>query len=172
MRIATITNWAYSATVCLTIASGVVMLMASSADNTERQVVEQRYQFDQLTEEVELDAWSLSSLAREYVIAKDPEALNAYRQKEASLKAVEQRLSKLKDIGATDEELALLHEGLQIVDTLQDEQATALASVARGEESQAIALLYGKSYEQETGASPGPDRSFPSVTRQPRTQHH
>lgn len=53
MRIATITNWAYSATVCLTIASGVVMLMASSADNTERQVVEQRYQFDQLTEEVE-----------------------------------------------------------------------------------------------------------------------
>ena len=42
MRIATITNWAYSATVCLTIASGVVMLMASSADNTERQVVEQR----------------------------------------------------------------------------------------------------------------------------------
>lgn len=116
MRIATITNWAYSATVCLTIASGVVMLMASSADNTERQVVEQRYQFDQLTEEVELDAWSLSDLAREYVIAKDPEALNAYRQKEASLKAVEQRLSKLKDIGATDEELALLHEGLQIVD--------------------------------------------------------
>lgn len=149
MRIATITNWAYSATVCLTIASGVVMLMASSADNTERQVVEQRYQFDQLTEEVELDAWSLSSLAREYVIAKDPEALNAYRQKEASLKAVEQRLSKLKDIGATDEELALLHEGLQIVDALQDEQDAALASVARGEESQAIALLYGKSYEQE-----------------------
>lgn len=149
MRIATITNWAYSATVCLTIASGVVMLMASSADNTERQVVEQRYQFDQLTEEVELDAWSLSDLAREYVIAKDPEALNTYRQKEASLKAVEQRLSKLKDLGATDEELALLHEGLQIVDALQDEQATALASVARGESSQAVALLYGKTYEQE-----------------------
>ena len=62
MRIATITNWAYSATVCLTIASGVVMLMASSADNTERQVVEQRYQFDQLTEEVELDAWSHANM--------------------------------------------------------------------------------------------------------------
>ena len=149
MRIATITNWAYSATVCLTIASGVVMLMASSADNTERQVVEQRYQFDQLTEEVELDAWSLSDLARDYVIAKDPEVLNAYRQKEASLKAVEHRLSKLKDLGAMDEELALLHEGLRIVDALQDEQAEALASVARGEESQAIALLYGKAYEQE-----------------------
>ena len=149
MRIATITNWAYSATVCLTIASGVVMLMASGADNTERQVVEQRYKFDQLTEEVELDAWSLSDLAREYVIAKDPEALNAYHQKASSLQEVEQRLTKLKDVGATGEELALLHEGLQIVDALQEEQAMALASMARGETSQAIALLYGKAYEQE-----------------------
>ena len=28
MRIATITNWAYGATVCLTLASGIIMLMA------------------------------------------------------------------------------------------------------------------------------------------------
>ena len=149
MRIATITNWAYSATVCLTIASGVVMLMASNADNTERQVVEQRYKFDQLTEEVELDAWSLSDMARLYVVSKDPDALNNYRQKEASLKAVEHRLAALKAAGATGEELALLHEGLQIVDALQDEQAAALASVARGEHTQAIALLFSKTYEQE-----------------------
>ncbi|QLX25641.1 diguanylate cyclase [Citrobacter freundii] len=149
MRIATITNWAYSATVCLTLASGVVMLMASNADNTERQAVEQRYIFDQLTEEVEIDAWSLSDLARLYVVSKDPDALQAYQQKETSLKAVEHRLTKLKDTGASGEELALLHEGLQIVDTLQNEQQTAIESVARGEQAQAIALLFGKSYEQE-----------------------
>lgn len=149
MRIATITNWAYSATVCLTIASGVVMLMASSADNTERQAVEQRYLFDQLTEEVEIDAWSLSDLARQYVVSKDPDALQSYQQKEASLKAIEHRLTKLKDSGATGEELALLHEGLQIIDALQNEQEAALASVERGEETQAIALLFGKPYEQE-----------------------
>ena len=149
MRIATITNWAYSATVCLTLASGVVMLMASSADNTERQAVEQRYIFDQLTEEVEIDAWSLSDLARLYVVSKDPDALQAYQQKETSLKAVEHRLTKLKDTGASGEELALLHEGLQIVDALQNEQQTAIESVARGEQAQAIALLFGKSYEQE-----------------------
>lgn len=149
MRIATITNWAYSATVCLTIASGIVMLMASGADNTERQAVEQRYLFDQLTEEVELDAWSLSDLARLYAVGSDPDTLNAYRQKEASLKGVEQRLSKLKDTGATGEELALLHEGLQIVDNLQEEQEAALSSASRGENQQAIALLFGKAYEQE-----------------------
>lgn len=149
MRIATITNWAYSATVCLTIASGVVMLMASSADNTERQAVEQRYIFDQLTEEVEIDTWSLSDLARLYVVSKDPDALQTYQQKEASLKAVEHRLTKLKDTGATGEELALLHEGLQIVDALQVEQETAIKGIASGEQAQAIALLFGKPYEQE-----------------------
>lgn len=75
MRIATITNWAYGATVCLTIASGIVMLMASSADNTERQAVAQRQVFDQLTEEIDNDAWALSDLARLYVVGKDPDVL-------------------------------------------------------------------------------------------------
>lgn len=149
MRIATITNWAYGATVCLTLASGVVMLLASNADNAERQAVEQRQVFDQLTEEVETDAWSLSDLARLYVVNKDPDALKEYRQKEQVMQSIEHRLNRLKDSGATDDELALLHEGLKIVDELQDEQQTALASLAHGETAQAIALLYGKPYEQE-----------------------
>ncbi|MDH6633830.1 UNVERIFIED_ORG: diguanylate cyclase (GGDEF)-like protein [Lelliottia amnigena] len=149
MRIATITNWAYGVTVCLTLASGVVMLLASNADNAERQAVEQRQIFDQLTEEVETDAWALSDLARLYVINKDPDALKDYQQKEQSRKPIEHRLSRLKDNGATGEELALLHEGLQVVDELQDEQQAALASMARGDERQAVILLYSKPYEQE-----------------------
>lgn len=48
MRIATMTNWAYGITVALTLASGMAMLMASSADNAERRAVEQRQVFDQL----------------------------------------------------------------------------------------------------------------------------
>ena len=149
MRIATITNWAYGATVCLTIASGVVMLLASNADNAERQAVEQRQVFDQLTGEVETDAWSLSDLARLYVVNKDPDVLKEYRQKEQAMQNLDRRLNRLKDSGATVEELALLHEGLKIVDELQDEQQTALASLAQGDAAQATALLYGKPYEQE-----------------------
>lgn len=149
MRIATITNWAYSATVCLTLASGIVMLMASNADNTERRAVEQRQIFDQLTDEVDEDAWALSDLARLYIIGKDPEILNAYRQKQQGLKKIEHRMSALKDAGASGEELALLREGLEIVDALQDEQQTALNNLANGEEKQAVSLLYGKIYEQQ-----------------------
>lgn len=149
MRIATITNWAYGATVCLTIASGIVMLMASNADTVERQAVLQRQVFDQLTEDVETDAWALSDLARLYVVKKEPQILSEYRQKEGSLQSIETRLSRLKDNGATGEELALLHEGLKIIDELQDEQQSAIASVARDEAPQAVALLYGGPYEQE-----------------------
>ncbi|MEG1212756.1 MAG: diguanylate cyclase [Leclercia sp.] len=149
MRIATITNWAYGATVCLTIASGVAMLMASSAESVERQAVEQRYVFDQLTEEVEIDALALSDLARLYVIKQDPAVLQAYRQKTESMLKVEHRLQKLKDAGASDEELALLHEGLQVADALQEEQQSAIARAESGQQSQAIALIYGELYEKE-----------------------
>lgn len=149
MRIATITNWAYGATVCLTIASGVAMLMASNAESVERQAVEQRYVFDQLTEEVEVDAWALSDLARLYVIKQDPAVAEEYRQKAETMVRIEHRLQKLKDAGASDEELALLHEGLQVADALQDEQQSAIASVGRGQQPQAIELLYGERYENE-----------------------
>lgn len=149
MRIATITNWAYGVTVCLTIASGIVMLMASHADNIEREAVKQRQVFDQLTEEIETDTWMLSDLARLYVIQKEPEVLEKYQAKEAELKNIEHTLRQLKNTGASGEELALLYDGLKIVDDLQDEQQAAIDGIARGEEQQAVSLLFGKSYELE-----------------------
>jgi HAMP domain-containing protein len=91
----------------------------------------------------------LSDLARLYVVKKEPQILSEYRQKESTLQSIETRLSRLKDNGATDEELAVLHEGLKIIDELQDEQQSAIASVARDEAPQAVALLYGDPYEQE-----------------------
>ncbi|HED1244706.1 TPA: diguanylate cyclase [Enterobacter bugandensis] len=149
MRIATITNWAYGATVCLTIASGIIMLMASGADTAERQAIELRQYFDELTENIETDAWIQSDLARLYVIKKNPQILDEYNASEKKLKSIELKLDKLQDTGASDDELALLHDGLKIIDALQDEQQAALTSVARGEDEQAVALLYGMPYEQE-----------------------
>lgn len=60
--------------------------------------------------------------------------LQEYRQQTQAITAIERRLVKLKDNGATAEELALLREGLQMADELRDEQRTALAQVAVGEE--------------------------------------
>ena len=41
MRLSTITNWAYGATVLLTLASGTTMLFASGAEQRERAAVAQ-----------------------------------------------------------------------------------------------------------------------------------
>ena len=129
MRIATITNWAYGVTVCLTIASGIVMLMASHADNVERQAVKQRQILTSLRKRLKQkpDALRLSAPLRHQ---KEPDVLKTYRAKEGELKNIERKLGQLKDTGATGEELALLYEGLKIVDDLQDEQQAAIASVA------------------------------------------
>nr|WP_249425692.1 diguanylate cyclase [Enterobacter bugandensis] len=125
------------------------MLMASGADNAERQAIEQRQRFDELTENIETDAWIQSDLARLYVIKKNPQILDEYNASEQKLKSIELKLEKLQDTGASDDELALLHDGLKIIDALQDKQQAALTSVARGEDAQAVALLYGMPYEQE-----------------------
>nr|WP_249426892.1 diguanylate cyclase [Enterobacter bugandensis] len=125
------------------------MLMASGADTAERQAIELRQHFDELTENIETDAWIQSDLARLYVIKKNPQILDEYNASEKKLKSIELKLDKLQDTGASDDELALLHDGLKIIDALQDEQQAALTSVARGEDAQAVALLYGMPYEQE-----------------------
>ncbi|MBT0646734.1 hypothetical protein KJJ93_27495, partial [Escherichia coli] len=107
--------------------------MASSADRVERQAVQQRQVFDTLSDEVENDAWALSDLARLYVVKPSPETLEQYQQLQRTHKSIELRLARLKDNGASREELALLHDGLQIAAELQDEQQAALAHVAHGD---------------------------------------
>jgi diguanylate cyclase (GGDEF)-like protein len=149
VRIATMTNWAYGITVGLTIASGIAMLMASAADRAERQAVQQREVFERLADEVESGAWELSDLARLYVVEQNPDTLQQYRQQTQSLDSIENRLVKLKDAGASQQELSLLREGLRVADGLQDEQQAAIAQVDRGEEKAAILQVYGKPYEQE-----------------------
>lgn len=143
------TNWAYGITVGLTIASGIAMLMASAADRAERQAVQQREVFERLADEVESGAWELSDLARLYVVEQNPDTLQQYRQQTQSLDSIENRLVKLKDAGASQQELSLLREGLRVADGLQDEQQAAIAQVDRGEEKAAILQVYGKPYEQE-----------------------
>jgi hypothetical protein len=101
VRIATITNWAYGATVCLTIASGIVMLMASNADTVERQAVCSDRFLINSPKMLKLMPGRLSDLARLYVVKKEPQILSEYRQKERSLQSIETRLSRLKDNGAT-----------------------------------------------------------------------
>jgi diguanylate cyclase (GGDEF)-like protein len=149
MRIATITNWAYGATVCLTIAAGVTMVMASNADKVEREAVRQRDLFDQLAFEVEADEAQLTDQARLAAVTGDPSHEIAYNRTLAAIGPVEQRVAKLKDSGAKEEELRSLEEGLRWAATLQDEQKAAIAAIKAGDELTAHKIIFGAEYERE-----------------------
>src|SRR3546814_19941731 len=122
MRLSTITNYAYGATVALTLASGAVMLMASGAEEKERAAVEQRAVFDQMTAALVEDAYRLTEQARAYVITGDPSHIIAYRREKAALRSVEQRNTHPRDQGASHREPAALHHGPNLADALHPEQ--------------------------------------------------
>lgn len=149
MRIATITNWAYGATVLLTIVSGATMLMASRAEEGERAAVQQRTRFDHLTEALIEDTYRLTEQARLFTISGDPSHLIVYQREAANLDSVEASLAKLEDAGAQPAELKALEDGLRWADTLREEQAAAIQAKQAGQDQTAQKIIFGPEYERE-----------------------
>ncbi|KKW92747.1 diguanylate cyclase [Sphingobium chungbukense] len=149
MRLSTITNYAYGATVFLTLASGTVMLMASSAEQTERAAVEQRSAFDQMTATLEEDVYRQTEQARSFVITGDPTHVIAYRREKAELHSVEQRVAHLQDAGANISELGALKQALRWADALVDEQEAAIQAAQKGDGETGRKILFGDEYGRE-----------------------
>jgi diguanylate cyclase (GGDEF)-like protein len=149
MRLATITNWAYGATVALTLASATTMLLASAAQERERNAVSLRYALDSASSHVEEDAQMLSGLARRYAVSGDPSDLVAYGHEAAALRSIEQRTAQIRDVGASLDELRDLQEALRWADALQFQQRTAIGLRRGGDKAQAITLLFAPEYERE-----------------------
>jgi diguanylate cyclase (GGDEF)-like protein len=149
MRLATITNWAYGATVALTLVSATAMLLASSAQQRERDAVAERYALDSATSHADEDVDTLSGLARQYAVSGDPADLIAYQREADALQAVEQRTAHIRDAGAGPEELRELHEAMRWADALQVQQRAAIAARRGGDRTAAIAILFAPEYERE-----------------------
>lgn len=149
MRLSTITNWAYGATVALTLVSGTTMLLASDAQRQERAAVAQRYGLDQATANLERDVFALTDHARQYLNTGDETYLVLYRADVGALASIEDRIRHVRDAGASVQELALLKDAMRWADTLHDEQQAALAAHQRGDEAGARRILFGGEYERE-----------------------
>jgi len=149
MRLVTITNWAYGATVALTLASSTTMLLASSAQERERVAVAERQALDSATSHVDEDVDVLSGLAREYAISGNAADLIAYQREAGILAAVERRTQHIRDAGASADELRALHEAMRWADALRGQQNVALAARRGGDKAQAISILFAPEYERE-----------------------
>ncbi|WP_066826278.1 diguanylate cyclase [Sphingomonas mali] len=149
MRLATITNWAYGATVALTLLSGATMILASNAQDRERSAVEQRYRLDQATEKLGDEVFALTDRARQYLDTADPTYRLLYKREAAALGSVENRIAHVGDAGANTDELDTLKEAIRWADTLRDEQRAAITAFDGGDEKKARALVFGAEYERE-----------------------
>lgn len=149
MRLATITNWAYGATVALTLASCTTMLFASAAQDRERSAVSRRYDLDHATSTVDEDVGALSGLARQYAISGNGADLTAYRRELAQLHSVEERTRRIRDAGASADELSALQDSMRWADALQGQQQAALAAREGGDRTRAVEILFAPEYERE-----------------------
>jgi diguanylate cyclase (GGDEF)-like protein len=149
MRLATITNWAYGATVALTLVSGTTMLFASDAQERERAAEAQRYRLDQVTQNLAIDMFALTGQARHYVITGDPTHLAVYKRTEQALASVEYRIRHVHDAGASVDELRALKEAVRWSDSLHVAQREALAEREAGDDARARDIVFGAEYERE-----------------------
>jgi len=155
MRLATITNWAYGATVLFTLASGATMLLASDAQEKERAAVAQRYRLDQGTSQLGAEIYALSGLARQYTISADPTHLELYKREATRFRQVEDRFEHLDDAGASLDELNAVKEAFRWAQTLHDEQRSAIAARQEGDQARALAIVFGAEYERELDRAEG-----------------
>src|SRR5690349_25127444 len=149
MRIATLTNWAYGASVVLGLLSGVTMLAAAQAEERERSAVEQRAQLDSLTAAVEEDSFRATDQARLYAISGDPVHIIVYQRDAATLKAIETKIVQARDAGAQPTELEALRAGLTEANQLADEQEAAIAAVKGGDSTTAHKIMFGAEYQRD-----------------------
>jgi diguanylate cyclase (GGDEF)-like protein len=149
MRLATITNWAYGATVALTLISATTMLLASSAQQRERDSVAKRYTLDSATSHADEEVDTLSGLSRQYAVSGDPADLIAYQREASGLLAIEQRTAHIRDAGAGPEELRELQDAMRWADALQVQQQAAIAARRGGDRAASIGILFAPEYERE-----------------------
>ena len=170
MRLSTITNWAYGATVALTLLSGTTMLLASGAEQKERAAVAQRALFDQLTATLEEDVYRLTEQVRGFVITGDPSHIVAYRREKANLRSVEDRVRHLKDAGASVAEVQALQQALHWADALSDEQELAIEKAQAKDEAAARTIIFGDEYGRELDRIAGQVAKFQYMLDQ-RSDH-
>ncbi len=149
MRLATITNWAYGATLFLTFASGATMLLASNVQEQERAAVAQREQLDRASSKIAAEVTAVSDRAREYVITGDAIHLDIYRREMATLRPVEERVRGIADIGASSDELEALADAMRLADLLQGEQQEAIKARQQGDADRARSILFGIEYDRQ-----------------------
>jgi diguanylate cyclase (GGDEF)-like protein len=148
MRISTITNWAYGATVVLTGLSAAAFLMAAQASNEARRAVEQHLAYDILAEDLMVGAEKLTDEARLFAMRGDARHQEAYQHEATNVRTRERAIEAVRRRGATQAELAAIAEAEGDFDDLSRLELQAIGAAARGDQATAQQILFGPEHER------------------------
>lgn len=163
MRISTLTNWAYVATVLLTGLSGVAFLTAAQAAREERAAVEEHLAMDILAEDLSLGVETLTDHARQYAVTGLPRHLAAYRREEQVLKGLDGALKRARAADPEPTERAAIDEAERALADLESIEDGAVAEVAAGRGGPARERLFGADHERAQAAVLAPLERFRSL---------
>lgn len=160
MRISTITNCAYSATLLLTAVSGGAFILSTRAATDERAAIERHLALDELGEALALASEVRSDEARLYAMRGAPRHLAAFHRAERSAAAREALLRRLQAHGLPSAERRALDEVATNLDELDRIERAAVARAAAGDRESAAAMLFGADHERAQTAVLEPVRRF------------
>ncbi|WP_318245985.1 diguanylate cyclase [Sphingomonas sp. R647] len=149
MRLATITNWAYGATLVLTLSSGVTMLLASDAHERERAAVADRHALQRATTDLGKNMFLSADHARQFVVTGDPVYRILHYRTGKALSDVEAGIAPLAKAGALPNELRTLREAIRWSQTMGDQQRAAILAYRRGDRETAQRILFGEAHQRE-----------------------
>ncbi|WP_283194641.1 sensor domain-containing diguanylate cyclase [Rhizobium sp. AN80A] len=148
MRISVITNWAYAATVVLTVLSGSAFILSATSANRERIAVEEHLALSDLADGLALGAEERTDEARLYVMRDDIGYLSAFQGKEAEERLRERSIKGIRELGAAPIELQALDDVQKNADVLDRIEQEAIALYRKGDQAGARQALFGPEHER------------------------
>jgi diguanylate cyclase (GGDEF)-like protein len=143
MRISAITNWAYVATVLLTLLAGVSFILSSRYALHERLAVEQHLVLAELADDLELEAEKRTDEARLYIMRGDERDLAAFYVDESKERDFEQHANVATGDGASEEELSIFKEITAGADKLDELESSAILAFRAGRQPDAQQIIFG-----------------------------
>ncbi|MEW5687322.1 MAG: diguanylate cyclase [Pseudomonadota bacterium] len=160
MRISTITNWAYGATVLLTGLAGAAFITAADAADRERAAVEQHLALDSAAADLVQGTEALTDEARLFAMRGQSRHAEAYEREKAIDRTRERALDRVRRLDPSVEERRALATAEADFDELVRIEDAAVADVKAGRADQARITLFGPEHERAEAQVIGALQSF------------
>ena len=147
MRIGTITNLAYVATVLLTMLAGLSFILSAHSALLERRAVEQHLALGELVDELDIGAEKRTDDIRLYFMRGAEDELAAFYVDEKDERGFEAAAQRARTLGATEDEIAVLTRIVTEAEALDRIERAAIADYRDGRQEAARQAVFGPAHE-------------------------